>query len=65
MKKQARLAELHQVYNMIRAQPFTLAVVLKLNYVPPPPPPVEEVPAEVPETAAKGKDVKGKGKGKK
>ena len=64
MKKQARLAELHQVYNMIRAQPFTLAVVLKLNYVPPPPPPVEEVLVEVPETS-KGKDAKGKGKGKK
>ena len=65
MKKQARLAELNQVYSMVRAQPFTLAVVLKLNYVPPPPPPVEEVPVEVPETSTKGKDIKGKGKGKK
>ena len=65
MKKQARLSELHQTYSMIRAQPFTLAIVLKLNWVPPPPPPVEEVPVEVPETATKGKDAKNKGKGKK
>ena len=49
-KKQARLHELHQTYSLIRAQPFTLAVVMKLNYVPPPPPPVEEEPVEIPET---------------
>ena len=65
MKKQARLQELHQTYDMIRAQPFTIAVVLKLNYVPPPPPPVEEMPDAAAEIAAKSAP-KGKGgKGKK
>ena len=46
-KKLARLEELHQSYHLVRSLPYKLAVVLKLNYVPPPPPPVEEIPAEV------------------
>ena len=64
LKKSARLTELHQTYDMVRAQPYTLAVVMKLNYVPPPPPPVEAEPVEV-DTKPTGKDAKGKGKGKK
>lgn len=45
--------------------PFTLAIVMKLNYVPPPPPPVEEEPVDVPETKQGKEPAKGKGKGKK
>ena len=50
---------------MVRAQPFSLAIVMKLNYVPPPPPkePVEEVQAET--KMSRENTVKGKGKGKK
>ena len=40
-KKQARQRELLQIYRLVRALPSTLAVLMKLNYVPPPPPPVE------------------------
>ena len=48
---------------MVRALPFTMAIVLKLNYVPPPPPPVE---AEEVEPAADTKLSNAKGaKGKK
>jgi len=65
-KKQARLIELHQTYDLIRAQPFTIAVVLKLNYVPPPPPPVEEHPGTPVEATKSTKAAPGgKGKGKK
>lgn len=58
VKKQARLQQLHETYDLIRAQPFVIAVLLKLNYVPPPPPPVEEVAdatAEAAKNAPKGK----------
>lgn len=62
-KKQARLQELQATYTMVRALPFTMAIVLKLNYVPPPPPPVE---AEEVEPAADTKLSNAKGaKGKK
>lgn len=44
---------------MVRAQPFSMAVVLKLNYVPPPPPPVDEA-ADAAAEAAKLAAVKGK-----
>ena len=61
-KKKVRLAELEQTYALARALPFTMAVVLKLNYVPPPPP-VEVEPEVVEEVAAKG--AKGKAPAKK
>ncbi len=65
-KKLARLQELQQTYQLVRAQPYTMAIVMKLNYVPPPPPPVEEEPVEqVIDPKAAKEAAKGKGKGKK
>ena len=49
------------MYHLVRALPYKLAVVLKLNYVPPPPPPVEEPVSEV----APDPKAKDAGKGKK
>lgn len=64
LKKQARLQELQGIYSMVRALPFTMAIVLKLNYVPPPPPPVEAEDAEpVADTKlSNAKNAKGKKK---
>ena len=66
-KKQARLMELQNQYSLVRCLPFTMAVVIKLNYVPPPPPAQEAIPSEAENNTKMSKDaskanVKGKGK---
>ena len=66
-KKQVRLMELQNQYSLVRSLPFTMAVVIKLNYVPPPPPAQEAIPSEAENNTKMSKDaskaaVKGKGK---
>ena len=66
-KKQARLSELQAQYTLVRSLPFTMAIVMKLNYVPPPPPVEEAAPTEAENATKMSKDaskggVKGKAK---